>query len=95
MRISLSRIALTTAITATTVVGLAGPAHAADAAASVTSTYCAGLQAQYTSDLNMYLKYNMLALSSKDLATRTFYSTLASRYFTSYQQGLALYQANC
>ncbi|MEV5765506.1 hypothetical protein AB0L34_13185 [Micromonospora sp. NPDC052213] len=95
MRNSLFRIALTTAITATTVTGLAGPAHAADAATSVTSPYCADLQAQYTSDLNMYLKYNMLALSSKDPATRTLYSTLARRYFTYYQQGLAVYQANC
>ncbi|MEO3780548.1 hypothetical protein ABGB16_27805 [Micromonospora sp. B11E3] len=72
-----------------------GPAHAADAATTVTSTYCADLQARYTSDYNMYLKYSMLQLSTRDPAARAFYGSLASRYFTSYQQGLALYQANC
>ncbi|HEX5597220.1 MAG TPA: hypothetical protein VFX61_14575 [Micromonosporaceae bacterium] len=92
MRISLSRIALTAAITVTAVAGLAGPAYAAT---TVTSTYCAGLKAQYTSDLDMYLKYSRLYFSTTNPALRLHYGSLASRYFTSYQQGLALYQANC
>ncbi|SCE97659.1 hypothetical protein GA0074695_2612 [Micromonospora viridifaciens] len=95
MRISIARIALTAAVTATAVAGLAGPARAADAAASVTSPYCADLKAQYTSDYNMFLKYRMLQLNSKDPALRTYYGSLASRYFTMYQQGLAVYQATC
>lgn len=95
MRISLSRIALITAITATTVAGLAGPAHAADTATAGTSTYCAGLKAQYTSDLDMYLKYKMLQFNCNDPAVRISYGNMASRYYTSYQQTLAVYQANC
>ncbi|MER7334615.1 MULTISPECIES: hypothetical protein [unclassified Micromonospora] len=95
MRIFLSRIALVTAITATATAGLAGPAHATDTATPTTSTYCADLKAQYTSDLNMYLKYNMLQFSSTDPAARLLYGSLARRYFTYYQQNLALYQAYC
>ena len=88
MRVFLSRIALITAIAGGALAGIAGPAHA-------TSTYCAGLKAQYTSDFNMYLKYNTLRLTSTDPGLRLFYGSLASRYFTSYQQGLAAYQATC
>ncbi|MET8910503.1 hypothetical protein [Micromonospora sp. NPDC004551] len=96
MRISLSRIALITAITASALAGLGGPAHAADAGTTATSTYCAGLKAKYTSDFNMYFKYYTLSFSSTtDPALRPYYGSLASRYLLSYQQGLALYQANC